>query len=311
MARSGMATPEETRSIGAHLVELRNRLIVVSVVLLVASTLAYVFRDALLSVLTLPLGPRELISLTPAGGFAFIFNVSLFTGAAVSLPVLAYQLYQFLAPTMRHHARRTAAIIAVSSAVLMVSGMLYAYFFAIPGALKFLFEFPEQYVDVSQLTADSYLAFIVKYMAGVGIVFQIPIVLMLLHWIRPLTTKGLLASEKWVILGAFIVAAFITPTPDPINQTVIALPVILVYQIGVVLVLLSLRRQRQYAPQPVHPPLPHQVEAAPRQQAGSHPLPSQTAVHQVPHPRRPAVRSIDGITPPKRRPARRDDILRK
>lgn len=284
---------DAVQPMAVHFAELKWRLLIVSAVLLTVSTLAYVFRDALLTVLTLPLGERELISLTPAGGFAFIFNVSIFTGAAVAFPFFIYHLYAFLAPVMKYKTRGTALKIVTVSTLLMTAGMVYAYFFAIPGALKFLYEFPGAYVDMSMLTADSYLMFVVKYMAGVGLAFQIPVIIIIIHWLRPLTMAGLLRSERWVIVGAFIAAAFITPTPDPLNQSIIALPIILVYQGGVIAVWVSLRRARGQEPlssavrdMPV-------VDLAPSSTAP----PSETNQHSSEVAVRKSVRkrSIDGI----------------
>jgi hypothetical protein len=107
-----------------------------------------------------------------------------------------------------------------------------------------LYGFADQYVE-SSLTAESYLNFVVAYTIGIGIVFQIPLLLLLLHTIKPFTPGGLIKSEKWIILIAFIIAAIITPTPDPVNQAIIAGPVIVVYQIGVVAVLIAIARSRR------------------------------------------------------------------
>jgi hypothetical protein len=132
------------------------------------------------------------------------------------------------------------------SILLMVAGILFAYVYAIPGALKFLYGFAESYVEAS-LTAESYLNFIVGYVLGLGAVFQLPLLLFIIHKIKPLTPIGLLKSERWVIVLAFVAAALITPTPDPMNQTIIAMPIILMYQFGVFAILYSLRKEKKAA----------------------------------------------------------------
>jgi len=137
-----------------------------------------------------------------------------------------------------------SAIIIVSSFLLMISGIAFGYLVAVPNALVFLYGFADSYVDAS-LTAESYLGFVVAYTIGIGLTFQVPLLLLLINAIKPLTPGGLWKSERWVLLGSFIAAAIITPTVDPVNQMIIAGPIILVYQIGVVAVLINLARARR------------------------------------------------------------------
>jgi hypothetical protein len=167
---------------------------------------------------------------------------------------LIQQLYGFVKPILPANMRRYSWRILLSSFILLVSGIAFGYFFAIPGALKFLYEFAGDYIQAS-LTADSYLSFVIAYTIGIGLVFQLPLFLFLIHWIKPFTPKGLLSSERWVIVLAFVVAAIITPTPDPLNQTIIALPIIVVYQLGVVAILIAIRKAKKnkvsLVPEPV------------------------------------------------------------
>ena len=211
---------------------------------IVGAVLAYNYRDIILPIFTAPLNGQKLIYLTPGGGFTFALLISVYAGLAVAFPILLQQLYSFLSPALPEKARRKSAIILISSLFLLVAGILFGYFVAVPSALTFLYGFADQYVT-SALTADSYTNFVVAYTIGIGIVFQVPLLLLLLHTIKPLKPGGLMKSEKWVVLGAFIVAAILTPTPDPINQTIMAGPVIVVYQLGVIAVLISIASNAQ------------------------------------------------------------------
>ena len=213
----------------------------VALFFIVGAVLAYTYRDTILPLLLNPLHGQKLVYLTPGGGFSFIFLVSIYAGFALAFPVLLQQLYGFLRPALPQAAQRKTLLIIVSSVLLLVAGVAFGYFIAVPNALTFLYGFADQYVE-SSLTAESYLNFVVAYTLGIGIVFQIPLLLLLIHTIKPFTPGGLMKSEKWVILIAFIIAAIITPTPDPINQTIIAGPVVAVYQIGVVAVLVSIAK---------------------------------------------------------------------
>lgn len=229
-----------------HLKELQTRLLIVAFFFILGATLAYQFREVLIPFLMNPLHGERLIYLNPAGGFTFIFLISIYAGIALAFPILLQQIYSFLRPALPTGAQKQSWKLIVASLLLLVSGLLFGYFIAVPNALEFLYSFADQYVDAS-LTAESYLNFMIAYTIGIGIVFQLPLLLMLIHWIRPLTPGGLMRSQRWVIVGAFIVAAIITPTPDPVNQAIIAVPVIIVYQIGVAAVITSVLRARRKA----------------------------------------------------------------
>lgn len=208
--------------------------------------LAYTFQEYLIPLLLNPLGGQSLVYLNPAGGFSFIFLISIYAGMALAFPIFVQQIYSFLRPALPASAQKKSAIIIISSFLLLIAGIVFGYMVAVPNALNFLYSFADQYVEAS-LTADSYLNFIIAYTVGIGIVFQLPLLLLLINSIKPLTPGGLLKSEKWVVLLSFIVAAIITPTPDPVNQAIIAGPVVIVYQIGVVAVLISIARKRNLA----------------------------------------------------------------
>lgn len=230
-------------SVKRHLKEIQWRLMLVALFFIAGATLAYQFQQYFIPLLLDPLHGEKLVYLNPAGGFSFIFLISIYAGIAVSFPLLVQQIYAFLRPALPVSVRKKSVFILLSSFFLMVSGIAFGYFIAVPNALGFLYGFADAYVNAS-LTAESYLNFIVGYTIGIGIVFQIPLLLMLRHTISPLKPGGLMKSEQWVVLGVFIVAAIITPTPDPVNQTIMALPIIAVYQIGVVAVLISIAKTR-------------------------------------------------------------------
>lgn len=272
-----------------HITELRNRFFIIAVIFIATSSLAYVFRDFIISLLLSPLEGQKLVYLNPAGGFNFIFLISMYVGFAFTAPLLIQQVYSFVKPILPKAAQKYSLIIFVGSFVLLVAGMVFGYLFAIPGALHFLYSFASEYIEAS-LTADSYLNFVIAYTIGLGLVFQLPLLLLLIHWIRPFTPGGLLKTERWVIVLAFVAAALITPTPDPLNQTVIALPIIIVYQIGVVAVLLSIRKSRRHAQQIVSPVIPPIATLVPTLYETATAAPAVTVAAQ------PKVRqSIDGL----------------
>lgn len=232
------------KSFADHIGELRVRLAVVALIFLLTSSIAYSFRDILVAVVLAPIGDQKLVYLTPAGGFSFIFQITMYAGAVVTAPALIYHLYRFVRPALPERATRYSLRVIFAATLLMMGGVCFGYFVAVPSALHFLNEFAGNYV-VSNLTADSYLSFVVAYVVGLGLLFQLPLLLVFWNWISPIPPGGLWSSQRFVIIGAFVAAAIITPTPDVLNQSMVALPIIAIYQLGAIAVFVSNRRARK------------------------------------------------------------------
>jgi sec-independent protein translocase protein TatC len=212
----------------------------VVLVFIVTSAVAYNYRDFLVHLILSPLGNQKLVYLTPAGGFSFIFQITMYAGAVVTAPMLIYHLYRFVVPALPVHARRHSLKVITSAIILMAAGVSFGYLVAIPAALNFLTTFAGEYVTPN-LTADSYLSFILAYVAGLGILFELPLLLVFWNWMTPLGPGKLFSSERYVIVFAFIAAAVMTPTPDVFNQSMIAVPIIAIYQLGVIAVIMTNR----------------------------------------------------------------------
>jgi sec-independent protein translocase protein TatC len=271
-----------------HIRELRKRLFWSVLVGIVVGTLVYMYHDFFIKLVMEPLNGQKLIYLTPTGGFSFIFMVTFYVTILLILPFLMYQLYAFLKPAIPKHVKHVSIKVILAATFLMALGASFGYLYAVPGGLKFLTEFASGYVTPS-LTAESYLSFVLAYVFGIGIIFELPLLLLFWHWIHPLTPKKLLNSERFIIVGAFIAAAIISPTPDALSQTIIAVPIIIVYQFGVIAVLLSVRKakkiqkkalrvQQQVKPEPVQEVPPVQPVVKPQ------PLPVSEVVPKKPVP---------------------------
>lgn len=225
-----------------HLKELRTRLFVVVVIFITAATVAFSYKDWLLEVLMRPLNGEKLIYLTPAGGFSFIFQVSMYAGLIAAVPILIYNIFRFIAPVLSKRTRVGSLTVMLTSIVLLAMGVGFGYFYAIPAAMQFLIHFADGFVSAS-LTAEAYLGFVMAYTAGLGLLFQLPLIIMFVHWIKPLSPMGLLKFERYMILLAFVAAAIISPTPDALNQAILAAPIVIMYQLGVIGVWVSVRRK--------------------------------------------------------------------
>lgn len=227
-----------------HVYELRSRLFWITLVLLAGSAIGFYAKDLLVEFVMAPLDGEKLVYLTPGGGFSFIFTVCLYFGALVTIPVVMYHIYRFLQPVLGRVSRKLVASILLLSAVLAASGAIFGYAVAIPGAIQFLTTFAGDAV-VPSLTAESYLGFVVAYMLGLAVLFQLPLLLYIVDHVKPFPPGGLTASQRYVVAGSILAAAVITPTPDIINQAIVAGPIILVYQLGAIAVFVRHRAQQR------------------------------------------------------------------
>lgn len=318
---SESSKPPESKSFSDHIGELRRRSFLVALAFIIASSLAYNYRDILVDLIMKPLGDEKLIYLTPGGGFNFIFQVTLYAGLLAAAPMLIYQLYGFIRPALPLRAQRSAGKVVVAAFTLMTCGVAFGYIVAVPSALNFLSTFAGTDIAPS-LTADSYLGFFLAYIAGLGVLFQLPLLLLFFHWIHPMTPGKLLKSEKFVILFAFIASAMITPTPDVLNQSMIAIPLIAIYQLGVAVVLISVHKDhKKHKKHSViaaqkQESIPSVVALAPAQQFTSSVakpakvLPVTAPTQQLlPLSSRRVVRGVDGFRASSRPPASSRSIL--
>ncbi len=291
-----------------HVRELQGRLFAIGGVFIVAAAAAYPFFDKIINVLLAPLGDdHQLVYLTPGGAFSFIIQVCMFVGLVGALPAIIYNVYRFFMPAMKQRTLKKAIIFTISSLVLALAGMVFAYVVSLPAALYFLTGFDLYHID-PMLTIDSYFSFVMTYLLAGALLFQIPLIMLLINGATPLQPKKLMRFQDKIILGSFIVAAIISPTPDALNQTLLASPMIVMYQAGIVLVLLRNRRKTKTAtssaPIVVTPTLEKQIIASPSplttlpgvqlEQERKNPLPA--AVPLQPTLVR-ARRSIDGFAP--------------
>ena len=240
-----------------HLQEIRARLFLTVIALIVAAAASYTVQDQIMAALMHPLGGQQLVYLTPIGGFNFLFKVSLFVGFALILPVIIFHIYRFLEPLMPLQRKRSVVFYILASFVLAIGGGCFAYFGGLPAALHFLTNFDIQNVS-AMLTVDSYLSFVITYVLGFAALFQIPLVLMIINTIRPIPPKKLMGFQRYVILVAFVLAAIISPTPDITNQTLLAIPILVMYQVGILTVWLQTRsyRKKQHTPHQLTVPQP-------------------------------------------------------
>lgn len=222
------------KPITSHIDELRFRLTLSVIGLVIGSLIGFAFQEQLIRLILIPLH-QPIYYTSPAGGFTLIFTVSLIFGVLISLPFLMYQAFKFIEPALPDYPKQLAFILIVDSCFLMILGIGFAYYISLPAALNFLSGFSTDKVK-SLISAQEYFSFVSRYVIGFGVLFQLPLVMLLVNAMYPLKLKGLLKYQHYVVVLSFILAAIITPTADPINQTLLAVPIIVLYYISLVLV---------------------------------------------------------------------------
>jgi sec-independent protein translocase protein TatC len=180
----------------------------------------------------------------PTGGFDFLIRLCLFFGMFLSVPVFTYHLLRFIEPTLARKTKYLIVKLLLSSLGLALIGAGFAYFISMPAALHFLGGFGSAEIK-SLISTDEYLHFVMIYIAGYAALFQLPLILMFINWVRPLPPKRLMKQQRWVILGSFLIAAILTPTPDPLNQAIMAGPMIALYELSLGMIWLANRKRQE------------------------------------------------------------------
>lgn len=218
-----------------HLAELRSRLIKGVVVLILFWGAAFYFSDTLLFWFKRPLN-AQLVFLSPAEAFWADLKISLFVGFLASFPVTLYQIWKFIAPGLLPNERRYCVPFLILSTLFFFIGIAFCYFVALPFALRFLIDYGRQIGITPQISVSMYVDFNLKFLLGFGLIFELPVAMILLSRIGILTPAFLTKNRKYAIISAFLIAAILTPTPDIFNQCVMAIPLILLYESGIIAV---------------------------------------------------------------------------
>lgn len=217
-----------------HLREMRDRLIKSVIILAVTTAIAFFFAEEIIELLKRPAGDVDLIAIELIENLGVFFKVSLAGGVLISMPFLVYQLFAFVAPALTAREKKFIFTILPFVVFMFLAGVSFAYFVALPPALNFLFNFMTDVAD-TQIRISNYLTIVTRLILGLGIVFEAPVIIMFMARMGLVTPQWLAARRKFWFVGAFIVAAIVTPTMDPINQSIVAVPLILLLELSILL----------------------------------------------------------------------------
>jgi sec-independent protein translocase protein TatC len=228
-----MTTTPRDMNFWDHLEELRWRLIKSMSAVLVLSIVAYIFADQLINAVTYPVD--EVFFMGPTEAFAVRIKISLFAGFIVAVPVILYQIWQFVVPGLYSHEVRMAAPVVIFSSLFFLAGGAFCWFFVLPVGLQFLMGFGTEKLK-PMIAVGNYVSFVGWMTISFGIVFQLPIVSFFLGRLGIMSSKSMRKGRRYAIVGILIVAAAVTPSPDVFSQLMLAGPLYLLYEASVVLV---------------------------------------------------------------------------
>nr|WP_274522580.1 twin-arginine translocase subunit TatC [Halorhodospira halochloris] len=222
----------------SHLKELRSRLLKITGVVLIAFLALYPFRDNLYSLIAGPLQEilpegTSMIAIKVASPFLIPMKLALVAAVVITIPYILYQIWAFVAPGLYRRERRLVWPLLISSTSLFYLGGAFAFFVVFPIAFRFFaFVSPE---GVQMMTdIGEYLSFVLTLFFAFGVAFQVPIATILLVRTGVTTSEDLAAKRPYVIVGAFVLGMLLTP-PDVLSQVLLAIPVWLLYEIGILL----------------------------------------------------------------------------
>lgn len=228
-----------------HLLELRRRLFYVVVSVAIWSGAAYAVEHTLVNLLLEPAHGQKFIYTSVGGGLDFLMRVCIYAGIVMSIPVILYQILRYIEPLIGRGSTKFIVSVSSVSAALAIAGVLFGYLVGLPAALKFLLNQFHTHDISALITIQSYLHFVIVYLVGSALMFQVPLVIYCINRIKPLRIKTLFKYERWVVVVSIIAAAAINPSPRVKDLGLLAVPMILSYQVGILLVWHSNRYGRR------------------------------------------------------------------
>lgn len=221
----------------SHLIEMRNRLLRIMLVFLLVFFGLFPFANALYTLLAAPM-----LAKLPAGGqmiatavttpFFIPMKVAMLAAFVISLPHTLYQIWAFVAPGLYDQERRLVAPLVISSSLLFLAGMAFAYFLVFPVVFGFITSVTPEGVAV-MTDIGNYLDFVITLFLAFGVAFEVPIAVVLLVYLDMVSIQTLKEIRSYVVVGAFVLGAIFTP-PDIISQFMLAVPLWLLYELGIV-----------------------------------------------------------------------------
>lgn len=228
--------PEARMSFLDHLEELRSRLLKSLIAVSIAFGVCWNFHEEIFDFMIQPLKTAypgvRLIATSPTETIMLYMKMAFFAGLFLAAPFVLFQVWQFIAPGLKKSEKRYVVPFILFGTIFFVGGAAFGHYYLFPITFKFLGQFGGTNIEFLPKVSD-YYTFYSWFLLALGIVFQVPVVIFVLAQVGLVTAGFLIRQFKWAVLVAFIVAAVVTPTPDMVTQTLLALPMIALYVLGI------------------------------------------------------------------------------
>ena len=226
-----------------HLEELRKRIIICLVALVIAAGFSFSYVDQIRHLLIKPAGSLELIYISPPEALMVNIRLAIISGIIIAMPIFVYHFLAFLMPALYKNEKKVIVPVVFAMMIMFSTGIIFAYRIAFPFAIAFFLKFASDDL-VAMFSITQYTSFVTQFLLTFGLVFQLPIVFLFLGALNVVTAPLLRRIRKYMILVIVIGAAIITP-PDVVSQLMIAGPLWVLYEIGIVLVMIVQFRKRK------------------------------------------------------------------
>src|SRR4030043_2085730 len=238
-----------------HLSDLRKRIVISLASLFIGFVISFAYSEVLFRFLTIPLrynisfslyspfisfveknikNNPPLVFLAPTEAFWTHIKISMIAALILSLPVILSQLWKFMSPGLLHKEKKYVIPFVIITTTFFLIGAAYCFFLVLPFAMGFLLTYKTESM-VPMLSVEKYVDFCLKFILAFGAIFELPIVIVFFTRMGFVSPKTLAKHRKYAILLAFVVAAILTPTPDVFNQTLMAVPMIVLYEVGILM----------------------------------------------------------------------------
>jgi sec-independent protein translocase protein TatC len=246
-----MARVDDRMPFMEHLGELRVRIMRSLVALLIGLCIAFPFSQRVLDWLARPIqkSGNTLVFLAVTEAFWVQMKVALFLGLFIAAPGILWQIWRFVEPGLHRHEKKYAGPFVVVGSLLFIAGGAFSLLVVTPSAVSFMLSYARPGLQ-PMISIGSYVDFLMKFTLGFGAVFEVPLAITLAARMGLVTPKQLAKNRKYAILGAFIAGAILTPTPDMINQSLMAGPIIVLYEIGILAARVFGRARRKPVTEP-------------------------------------------------------------
>ena len=234
-----------------HLGELRVRIMRALMALLVGLAIAFPFSQRVVDWLARPIqrSGNTLVFLAVTEAFWVQMKVALFLGLFIASPGILWQVWRFVEPGLHGHEKKYAVPFVVIGSLLFIAGGAFSLLIVTPSAISFLLSYARPGLQ-PMISIGNYIDFLLKFTLAFGAVFEVPLAMTLVARMGLVTAKQFARNRKYAILGAFIAGAILTPTPDMVNQTLMAGPIIILYELGIVAARVFGRRRRSPVAEP-------------------------------------------------------------